>query len=203
MNNIRALQQLTSRELELGLAGGTGSWHEDYSHSHVIYIGGIDELITLSDLLTIFEQYGIIDEVHFPKESLGKEAKHKGFCFLTYRDQRSTILAVDNFNGIKINNKVMKVDHVMNYKQPKDDKYVYNTNPELKSTERGVETDENESRLSMKVKQVERNDVESRSEKEEHEDTDRKLEDNEDENEMRARRIREKMEMRRKRRALE
>jgi RNA recognition motif-containing protein len=28
--------------------------------------------------------------------------KQKGFCFLCYEDQRSTILAVDNFNGIKV-----------------------------------------------------------------------------------------------------
>ena len=28
--------------------------------------------------------------------------KSKGFAFLAYEDQRSTILAVDNFNGIKV-----------------------------------------------------------------------------------------------------
>lgn len=31
-----------------------------------------------------------------------KTGKQKGFCFLCYEDQRSTILAVDNFNGIKV-----------------------------------------------------------------------------------------------------
>lgn len=28
--------------------------------------------------------------------------KQKGFCFVCYEDQRSTDLAVDNFNGIKV-----------------------------------------------------------------------------------------------------
>lgn len=32
-----------------------------------------------------------------------KTGKSKGFCFLCYEDQRSTVLAVDNFNGIKVN----------------------------------------------------------------------------------------------------
>lgn len=31
-----------------------------------------------------------------------KTGKSKGFCFLCYEDQRSTVLAVDNFNGIKV-----------------------------------------------------------------------------------------------------
>ena len=28
--------------------------------------------------------------------------KSKGFCFLAYEDQRSTVLAVDNLNGVKV-----------------------------------------------------------------------------------------------------
>lgn len=31
-----------------------------------------------------------------------KTGKSKGFAFLAYQDQRSTVLAVDNFNGIKV-----------------------------------------------------------------------------------------------------
>lgn len=31
-----------------------------------------------------------------------KTGKSKGFCFLCYQDQRSTTLAVDNFNGINV-----------------------------------------------------------------------------------------------------
>jgi RNA-binding motif X-linked protein 2 len=28
--------------------------------------------------------------------------RSRGFCFLCYEDQRSTVLAVDNLNGIKV-----------------------------------------------------------------------------------------------------
>lgn len=45
--------------------------------------------------------------------------KTKGFGFLMYEDQRSTILAVDNLNGAKVLEKTLRVDHVKNYKQPK------------------------------------------------------------------------------------
>lgn len=31
-----------------------------------------------------------------------KTGKSKGFAFLAYQDQRSTVLAVDNFNGSKV-----------------------------------------------------------------------------------------------------
>lgn len=46
--------------------------------------------------------------------------KSRGFCFICYEDQRSTVLAVDNFNGIKILNRILRVDHVSNYKVPKN-----------------------------------------------------------------------------------
>lgn len=49
-----------------------------------------------------------------------KSGKSKGFCFLCYEDQRSTILAVDNLNGIKVLGRTIRVDHVMNYKPPKE-----------------------------------------------------------------------------------
>lgn len=31
-----------------------------------------------------------------------ESGKSKGFAFVEYADQRSTVLAVDNFNGIKV-----------------------------------------------------------------------------------------------------
>ena len=45
--------------------------------------------------------------------------KPKGFGFLMYEDQRSTVLAVDNLNGAKVLDRTLRVDHVKNYKQPK------------------------------------------------------------------------------------
>lgn len=48
--------------------------------------------------------------------------KSKGFCFLCYEDQRSTVLTVDNLNGIKVLNRTLRVDHVSEYKIPKEGK---------------------------------------------------------------------------------
>lgn len=45
-------------------------------------------------------RYGEIVNINLVRDK--KTGKSKGFCFLCYEDQRSTILAVDNFNGIKV-----------------------------------------------------------------------------------------------------
>jgi len=45
--------------------------------------------------------------------------KPKGFAFLGYEDQRSTVLAVDNMNGYELVGRTLRVDHVKDYKAPK------------------------------------------------------------------------------------
>lgn len=42
----------------------------------------------------------------------------RGFAFLAYSDQRSTVLAVDNLNGITLADRTIRVDHVLNYRSP-------------------------------------------------------------------------------------
>ena len=56
-------------------------------------------------------------DVNLPRDK--ETGKQKGFGFLMYEDQRSTILAVDNLNGAKVLDRTLRVDHVKNYKQPK------------------------------------------------------------------------------------
>ena len=56
-------------------------------------------------------------DVNLPRDK--NTGKTKGFGFLMYEDQRSTILAVDNLNGAKVLECTLRVDHVKNYKQPK------------------------------------------------------------------------------------
>ncbi len=43
----------------------------------------------------------------------------RGFGFIKYEDQRSTVLAVDNLNGVKILDRTLSCDHVKQYKLPK------------------------------------------------------------------------------------
>jgi RNA-binding motif protein, X-linked 2 len=116
MNNIAAIHRANEEELKLGLAGGSGSWHTRYAHSPVIYIGGIPDSLTEGDVLTIFEQMGRI--VHINRVRDKETGKPRGFAFIAYHDVRSTVIAVDNFNGIKILGNTLCVDHVENYKPP-------------------------------------------------------------------------------------
>ncbi|PWN27461.1 RNA-binding domain-containing protein [Jaminaea rosea] len=127
-----------------GEAATRGSWHDEFRDSAVIYVGGLDPRLTEGDVLTIFSQYGEILDVHLPKftgkpptpeinqasnddpsgekaarlarEAKEKRGKRRGFGFLLYEDQRSTVLAVDNLNGSMVVGKTLRVDHVKDYK---------------------------------------------------------------------------------------
>jgi RNA-binding motif protein, X-linked 2 len=94
------VQQLN--ELELKQNSKT-SWHEDYSDSAYIYIGNTPADITEGDLIAIFSQYGEVMDVLLVKE--------KAFAFLGYENQKSTILAIDNLNGITVGGSTIRVDH--------------------------------------------------------------------------------------------
>ena len=45
-------------------------------------------------------RYGEVVNINLVRDK--GTGKSKGFCFLCYEDQRSTILAVDNLNSIKV-----------------------------------------------------------------------------------------------------
>jgi len=54
-------------------------------------------------------------DVNLPRDK--ETGKTKGFGFLMYEDQRSTVLAVDNLNGANVLERALRVDHVKGYKQ--------------------------------------------------------------------------------------
>ncbi|KAJ3487730.1 hypothetical protein NLI96_g3342 [Meripilus lineatus] len=114
MNVVREINKINQLELDLGTKG---SWHDDYKDSAYIYVGGLNNELTEGDVITIFSQYGEVMDVNLPRDK--NTGKTKGFGFLMYEDQRSTILAVDNLNGAKVLERTLRVDHVKNYKQPK------------------------------------------------------------------------------------
>ncbi|PCH40951.1 hypothetical protein WOLCODRAFT_70930 [Wolfiporia cocos MD-104 SS10] len=111
---VREINKINERELDLG---ATGSWHDDYKDSAYIFIGGLHNELTEGDVIAIFSQYGEVMDVNLPRDK--NTGKTRGFGFLMYEDQRSTILAVDNLNGAKVLERTLRVDHVKNYKQPK------------------------------------------------------------------------------------
>jgi len=112
---MKNVKKLSEQELEMGLEG-KASWHYQYKDSAWIFIGGLNTELTEGDIICVFSQYGEVADINLVRDKA--TGKSKGFCFLCYEDQRSTILAVDNLNGIKIAKRTIRVDHVNDYKTP-------------------------------------------------------------------------------------
>ncbi|XP_074658417.1 uncharacterized protein LOC141911318 isoform X2 [Tubulanus polymorphus] len=110
---------MNKRELDLGLSGTSTSWHAKYKDSAWIFIGGLPYDLTEGDVICVFSQYGEIVNINLVRDK--KTGKSLGYGFICYEDTRSPILAVDNFNGIKLLNRTIRVDHVENYRAPKED----------------------------------------------------------------------------------
>ncbi|KAH9855065.1 hypothetical protein C2E23DRAFT_867143 [Lenzites betulinus] len=115
MNVVKEINKINERELDLDIKG---SWHDDYKDSAYIFVGGLHRDLTEGDVVTIFSQYGEIMDVNMPRDK--ETGKQKGFAFVMYEDQRSTVLAVDNLNGAKVLDRTLRVDHVKSYRQPKE-----------------------------------------------------------------------------------
>lgn len=115
--------QLNEKELSLGLIG-KGSWHEEFKNSPYIYIGNLPLDITEQYIRSIFAQWGQIDDLDMVRDK--ESQRFKGFAFLSYKDIRSTIMAIDNFNSIYISTPTttlaqqIRVDHVLNYEKKKE-----------------------------------------------------------------------------------
>ncbi|BGP26793.1 RNA binding motif protein X-linked 2 [Rhodotorula toruloides] len=112
MNQIQAIRRINEQELQ---SGSTASWHDQYKDSAYINVGGLPFNLTEGDVITIFSQYGEVVDINMPRDP--QTGKPRGFAWLMYADQRSTVLAVDNLNGAQVLGRTFRVDHVLNYKQ--------------------------------------------------------------------------------------
>jgi RNA-binding motif X-linked protein 2 len=91
------------------------AFRAQYKDSAYINVGGLPYNLTEGDVITIFSQYGEIVDINMPRDP--QTGKPRGFAWLMYADQRSTVLAVDNLNGAQVLGRTLRVDHVLNYKQ--------------------------------------------------------------------------------------
>lgn len=94
------------------------SWHQEYRESAYIFIGGLNYRMNEGDLAIVFSQFGEVVDCRLARDH--KTGRSKGFAFLAYEDQRSTVLAVDNLNGIELCGRTILVDHVRQYKIPRE-----------------------------------------------------------------------------------
>lgn len=135
MNVVKEIQRINKAEIELGVSEA-GSWHQEYKHSAYVYIGGLDVALNEGDVIVVFSQFGEVVDCNLIREK--ETGKSRGFCFLAYEDQRSTNLAVDNFNGAVFKGRTLRVDHAANYKRPrrkKSEKNEDNSEDEVDSIE--------------------------------------------------------------------
>lgn len=58
-------------------------------------------------------RFGEIMDINMPRDQ--ESGKPKGFAFLMYEDQRSTVLAVDNMNGALVLGRMLKVSLELPY----------------------------------------------------------------------------------------
>ncbi|XP_001949636.2 RNA-binding motif protein, X-linked 2 [Acyrthosiphon pisum] len=115
LTNMRNVKKLSEQELQ---RLPKSSWHDEYKSSAWIFVGGLPYDLSEGDIMSIFSQYGEITNLNLVRDK--DTGKQKGFCFVCYEDQRSTILAVDNFNGTRVLGRILRVDHVKDYKPPKN-----------------------------------------------------------------------------------
>ena len=103
-------------------------------------MGGLPFDLTEGDVIAVMSQYGEIVDVNLVRDR--DTGKSKGFSFVAYEDQRSTVLAVDNLNGFEVRGatprsladrrrradgaapcqllgRTLRVDHVAGYKKEK------------------------------------------------------------------------------------
>jgi RNA-binding motif X-linked protein 2 len=114
LTQIKNTQKATRAEIELGI-GDKSSWHSRFKHSAYIYAGGLPFELTEGDILAVFSQYGEIVDIHLVRDK--KTGKSRGFAFIAYEDQRSTVLAVDNLSGARVTGRTIRVEHVDNYRK--------------------------------------------------------------------------------------
>lgn len=70
------------------------------SYNYKVYLLDCIERRVISLYLRTFYRYGEIVNINLVRDKA--TGRSRGFSFICYEDQRSTILAVDNLNGIKV-----------------------------------------------------------------------------------------------------
>ena len=110
---VSKISELSEEELKRGIFSPRQSWHREYQESAYIRFDCLHKGLTEGDVAQVFSQFGEISDVRLVRDK--DTGKSRGFGFVCYEDQRSTVLAVDNMNGSPVLGKVVKVNHMREY----------------------------------------------------------------------------------------
>ncbi|KAI5954724.1 hypothetical protein KGF57_003747 [Candida theae] len=159
MNKIKQINRINQKELASGTTSYKSSWHYEYRDTNYVFISNIPATIKPQDLVVIFSQYGIPTHLNLVKNR-EDTSQHRGFAFLKYAHFKSCILAIDNFNGIKIGDKMLHVDHTyyqLRHGEKEDDHLIdYDEVRKTLQVEDGVEK---EPRGEKEVRLIDEGDV--------------------------------------------
>ncbi|XP_006290361.2 zinc finger CCCH domain-containing protein 42 [Capsella rubella] len=140
LTQVKLTQSINAKELDLGISN-EASWHAEYKNSAYVYAGLIPYDLTEGDLLAVFSQYGEVVDVNLIRDKA--TGKSRGFAFLAYEDQRSTILAVDNLNGANLLGRTIRVNHCGKYvKREEEDEETQRQNREARGVCRAFQRGE-------------------------------------------------------------
>ena len=107
---VEQLKKIRDLELKKGVFDESSSFHSDFLGCPWIVVKNLDFSLSEGDICTVFEQFGVIINMELIRDE--KTGASKGTCFICYEDWRSTILSVDNFNGITLLGRAISVDHI-------------------------------------------------------------------------------------------
>lgn len=110
---VEQVRRCSARQL---VHPGSKSWHDECHESPYIIVKNLPPGFPPSDILAVFEQYGHIPHLHQPLDP--SRSTPANYAFIGYEDWRSTILAVDNLNGISLSGQTILVTHVQDYHPP-------------------------------------------------------------------------------------
>lgn len=109
---------LKRREAELGI-DYNASWHQEFISSAYVCVRHLHPALNEGDVIVVFSQFGEIVDCNLVRDK--ETGRSRGFAFIAYEDQRSTALAVENFDGVEVKGRRIQVGHVGQYKKPIDE----------------------------------------------------------------------------------
>ena len=78
-----------------------------------LYVGGLEESVTLDVLRAAFVPFGELVDVNLPTDPSGQ--KHRGFAFVQYEEQGDAADAIDNMDNAELYGRVPRSEETWQY----------------------------------------------------------------------------------------